>query len=1059
MIRGLIDAALANRIVVLVLVGILVAVGAYDLRRLPIDAQPDITPRQVLVITQSPGLGPLEVERFITFPVELALQGLPRMEGMRSISRYGLSVVYVRFTDDVDIYAARNLVFSRLPSVQVPAEFGTPQMGPVSTGLGEIFQFEVRGAGRSAMELRSILDWQIAPRLRQVPGIIDVNANGGALKTYEVQVAADALTRYGLSIAEVFEAVGRNNGARGGATLERNGEQAVIRGEGLLENPEDIGRIVLRTGEGGVPLYVRDIARIAEAPRPRLGAATRDGAGETVAGIALMLIGENTREVGQRVADAIGAIRPSLPPGVEIVPYYDRADLIARTIETVAKNLLEGAALVVVVLVVLLGNLRAGLVVALAIPLSMLAAATAMVHAGISGNLMSLGAIDFGLIVDGAVVMIENVVRRRAERPERPVGEAVREAAHEVSRPIVFAVTIITVVYLPLLSLQGVEGKMFRPMALTVIFALLASLALTLVLMPVLAAFALGKPAEEHDSWAVAQVRRRYAPLLDRTERHPLATVMVALALFAGSGLVATRLGAEFIPRLDEGALAVTITKMPGMGLSTAVETTTLIEKTLLRFPEVETVVSLSGSSEIPTDPMGVEQSDSFIMLKPRSAWPTAEDREGLIAAFAAALDREVPGQQFSWSQPIEMRMQDMLQGVRSDIAAMIYGDDPAALRTAADAVAQAVAQVPGAADVKVEQTAGQPYLRIVIDREAVARYGLNASQVLDVVESLGGRTVGSLVEGNARYDIRVRLRPEDREDPERIRSLRIADAAGRAVPLTQLARVVVEDGPAQISREKGRRRITVEVNVRGRDVASFVADAEAAVVRQAKLPPGYSIEWGGQFQNLQEATARLTVVVPAALALIFALLFVMFRSLPLAALIFVNVPFAATGGVLALWVRGLPFSISAAVGFIALFGIAVLNGVVLVSYIVEQREAGKGPMAAAREAAMIRLRPVLMTATVASLGFLPMALSTSAGAEVQRPLATVVIGGLVTATLLTLLVLPTLYALIAGSGGEGASGGPAGSDRVSPEDWAPDLRSLEAWPAEPKVESRSPAK
>ncbi|MBK1657121.1 efflux RND transporter permease subunit [Paracraurococcus ruber] len=1015
MIARLTDAALANRAVVLVLVAMLVAMGLYDLRRLPIDAQPDISPRQVLVITQAPGLGPLEVERFVTFPVELALQGLPRMENLRSVTRYGLSVVYVRFADDMDIYAARNLVFSRLPSVQVPPEAGTPQMGPVSTGLGEIFQFEVRGPGRSLMELRTILDWQVAPRLRQVPGVIDMNANGGELKTYEVQVAADALTRYGLSLAEVFAAIQRNNGARGGATLERNGEQAVIRGEGLIQDPDDIGRIVLRTGEGGVPLYVRDIARVVPAARPRLGAVTRDGKGEAVVGVALMLLGENTREVGERVKAAAAEIGKSLPPGVEIAPYYDRADLIERTIHTVAKNLIEGAVLVVVVLLVLLGNIRAGLVVAAAIPLSMLAAATAMVHSGLSGNLMSLGAIDFGLIVDGAVVMIETVVRRRAEHPDRPVDAVVREAAHEVGRPILFAVTIITVVYLPLLSLQGVEGKMFRPMALTVVYALVASLVLTLVLMPVLASFALRGRIAEHDSRVVGWVRRRYAPLLDASERHPVPVIGLALALLVGSGLLATRLGAEFIPRLDEGALAVTITKLPSIGLSTAIETTTLVEKTLLGFPEVETVVSLSGSSEIPTDPMGVEQNDTFIMLKPREQWVTAPDREGLIEAFAAALDREVPGLALSWSQPIEMRMQDLLQGVRSDVAILIYGDDPAQLRRAAEATAQAVARVPGAEDVKAEQTVGQPYLRVIVDREAVARYGLNASDVLDVVEALGGRTVGTLVEGNARFDIRVRLRPEDRMDPDRIRELRIADGAGRAVPLTQLARVVTEDGPAQISREKGRRRITVEANVRGRDIASFVGDAQALVAREVRLPPGYAMEWGGQFQNLQQATARLSVVVPAALALIFALLFIMFRSLRLSALIFVNVPFAATGGVLALWLRGLPFSISAAVGFIALFGIAVLNGVVLVSTIVEQRREGKLPMQAARDAAIQRLRPVLMTATVASLGFLPMAISTSAGAEVQRPLATVVIGGLVTATMLTLLVLPVLYPRIIG--------------------------------------------
>lgn len=1010
MIRALIDACLNNRPVVLLLTGLLVIVGIYDLQRLPIDAQPDISPRQVLIITQAPGLGPLEVERFITFPVELALQGLPQMQGMRSVSRYGLSVVYVKFADSMDIYAARNLVFSRLPSVQIPPEFGTPQMGPVSTGLGEIFQFEMRGANHTSMELRTTLNWLVAPRLRQVPGIVDVNANGGEIRSWEVQVSADALTRHGVSMGEVFDAVARNNGARGGATLERNGEQAVIRGEGLLGNARDIGLVVLRTGEGGVPLYVRDVARVAEAAQPRLGAVTRDAAGEAVVGVALMLLGENTREVAARVRREVEAIGPSLPPGMTIEPYYDRSDLIGRTIATVVKNLTEGAVLVVVVLLLLLGNIRAGLIVALAIPLSMLAAMTAMFHTGLSGNLMSLGAIDFGLIVDGAVVMVENIIRRRAETPDRPAAEVIREAAHEVARPVVFAVAIITVVYLPLLSLQGVEGRMFQPMALTVIYALLASLLLTLTLMPVLAGMFLSGRIGEKESWLIHQVRRGYAPVLDSVERRPWPALAIAVALLLGSGVLATRLGAEFIPRLDEGALAVTITKLPSISLGNAVETTTLVERTLRAFPEVRSVVSLSGSSEIPTDPMGVEQSDSFITLRDRDEWTTATDREGLIAAFSVALEREVPGLQLSWSQPIEMRMQDMLQGVRSDVALVIYGDDPATLRSRAEAALAVVAAVPGAADARVEQTAGQPYLRVILDREAVARYGLNASQVLDLVEAMGGRTVGTLVEGNARFDIRVRLAAEDRTDMERIGQLRVVRGDGMAVPLSQLAEIRMEDGPAQISRERGRRKITVEANVRGRDVASFVAEAQAAVTARVPLPPGYSVVWAGQFQNLQEATARLVIVVPAALGLIYGLLFIMFRSFSLAALIFVNVPFAATGGVLALWARGLPFSISAAVGFIALFGIAVLNGVVLVSTIVERRAEGMAPAEAARAGAMQRLRPVLMTAMVASLGFLPMAISASAGAEVQRPLATVVIGGLITATLLTLLVLPALY-------------------------------------------------
>ncbi|MEA2773170.1 MAG: heavy metal efflux system protein, partial [Acetobacteraceae bacterium] len=706
MFARIVDAALANRIVVIILVVILVVVGGASLQRLPIDAQPDISPRQVLVITQSPGLGPLDVERFITAPLELALQGMPHMDNLRSVSRYGLSVIYVRFADSVDIYAARNLVSSRLPQVQLPPEASPPQLGPISTGLGEIYQFEVRGAHSSAMDLRTILDWQIAPRLREVPGVIDVNANGGELKTYEIQVSSNALTRYGLSIGDVFDAVQRNNGARGGATLEHNGEQAVIRGEGLVQNPADLGNIVLRTNEGGVPLYVRDVATIAPAARPRLGAVTRDGKGETVVGVVLMLMGENTRAVAQSVAKAVDDIRPSLPPGVEILPYYNRADLIGLTIQTVAHNLAEGAVLVMVVLFALLGNARAGLIVASAIPLSMLAAATAMYFAGLSGNLMSLGAIDFGLIVDGAVVMIENVVRRRAHAPHHSVDKVVHGAAREVARPIVFAVAIITVVYLPILSLQGIEGKLFRPMALTVIFALVASLVLTLTLMPVLASFLLRGRIAEKESRLIMWVRLAYAPLLSRTTRHPGWTLGLAVLLLLGSGILATRLGAEFIPRLDEGALTVTTTKLPSIGLSSAVKTQTMIEQTLLKFPEVKTAVTLGGSSEIPTDPMGVEQSDTFIMLKPRSEWRTAQDREGLISAFSAALNDSVPGLQLSWAQPIEMRMDDMLQGVRSDVAAVIYGDDADALRTAAQGVAGALSGVPGAADVQAEQTA-----------------------------------------------------------------------------------------------------------------------------------------------------------------------------------------------------------------------------------------------------------------------------------------------------------------------------------------------------------------
>ncbi|APA88667.1 CusA/CzcA family heavy metal efflux RND transporter [Paraburkholderia sprentiae WSM5005] len=1010
MITKIVDAALKNRAMVLILVAVLIAFGLVSMQRLPFDAQPDISPVQVLVTTQAPGLAPVDIERSITAPVELALQGLPGMQALRSISRYGLSVIYVRFADGSNIYQDRNLIGERLQTVQLPPGTNPPQMGPLSDGLSEIYQFQVRGHGQSLMTLRTLLDWQIAPKFREVPGVVDVNVNGGELKTYEVQVADDALTRYGLSTADIFNAVQMNNGATGGATIEHNGGEAIIRGEGLLRNATDIGNIVLRTEPDGTPLYVRNVARVVEAPMPRLGAVTRDGNGEAVVGVVLMGLGQNTRIVAQRVQDAVKEINTTLPPGVEIAPYYNRADLMNRVLHTVAHNMVEGAVLVIAVLLLLLGNVRAGLIVALAIPLSMLAAAIAMYGAGMSGNLMSLGAIDFGLLVDGAVVMIENIVRRRAEAPARPMQAVVLEASREVARPVTFAVLIITAVYLPILSLQGVEGKMFRPMALTVVFALLASLVITLTVMPVLASFLLRGKVAEHESRIIHWMRRRYEPVLTRAAHRPALTIGLAVLLLALAGVLGSRLGAEFLPRLEEGALTVTTTKLPGISVPSAVESQTMVERTLMRFPEVQSAVTLGGSSEIPTDPMGVEQSDTFIMLKPKSEWKTAQTQEGLVEAYSDALNRAVPGLTLDWAQPIQMRMDDMLAGVQADVAVMIHGNDLDALHDTAQRIASVIARVPGAADVQAQQTVGQPYLRIIVNRDAVARYGLNASQVLDVVQALGGRTVGSMSNNDGRFDIRVRLTPQDRTDVARIGALRVSNGAGKAVPLAEVADIRMEPGPSTIEREQGQRVIMVQANVRGRDLAGFVLAAQHAVATQVKLPPGYSLSWNGSFKNLQEAMSRLYVVVPVALAVIFVLLYLMFDSVSLAALIFFNVPFAAIGGILALWIRGLPFSISAAVGFIALFGIAVLNGVVLVSYIVEKRASGLGALEAARQAALTRLRPVLMTATVASLGFLPMAFSTSSGAEVQRPLATVVIGGLVSATLLTLLVLPTLY-------------------------------------------------
>lgn len=1011
----IIEISLKYRFLIIVFALLAIGIGIYDLRRLPIDAVPDITPNQVLILTRAPGLGPVEVERFITFPVETAMSGLPGITSIRSTSRFGLSVVYVFFDESMDIYFARRLVLERLPQAKemIPSGFGSPEMGPISTGLGEIYQFEVKGKDYSPMELRSILEWDIAFKLRSVPGVVEVNTYGGELKTYEVQVDANKLAAYKLSLEQVIGALERNNFSTGGAYIEHNQEQQLIRGEGLVESLGDIENIVVAATPQGVPIYIKNVAQVAFAPRVRQGAVTRDGRGEIVTGVVMMLIGENSRVVAQRVREKLEEIKKSLPPGVTVDSYYDRTYLVRQTIRTVSKNLIEGGILVIAVLLLLLGNLRGGLIVACAIPLSMLIAFTGMMSAGISGNLMSLGAIDFGLIVDGSVIMIENIIRKLAERkrdnPANPISR-ILEAGREVARPVFFAVAIISIVYLPILSLQGVEGKMFRPMALTVIFALAAALVLSLTLMPVLASFSFGKGVRESETWLIHKAKAVYLPLLKKAVERPRLTVIGTAAVFLASVLLALTMGAEFIPRLDEGAIALQAWRLPSVALSESVKSTTLIEKTLRQFPDVTSVISRTGQAEIPTDPMGVETSDIYVLLKPHEEWKTADTREELIAKMDAALKKAVPGTIFSYSQPIELRMQELIAGVRSDIAINLYGDDLDMLKQKADEIARGVSQIQGAADTKVEQVAGLPSIRVHINREAMARYGINASEVLDVVEALGGKIVGQVLEGQRRFDLQVRFQKSDREDVDRIRNLKVADPEGRLIPLSQLADISEEEGPAQISRENIHRRITVETNVRGRDIASFVAEAQAAIGQKVKLPVGYWTEWGGQFENLQQATSRLALVVPLALFLIFVLLFTMFNSARLAALVFINVPVAATGGIFALALRGLPFSISAGVGFIAVSGVAVMNGVVLIAHIVSLRKEGVPLKEAVERGTLEKMRAMIMAPLVAALGFVPMALSTSAGAEVQRPLATVVIGGVITSTLLTLLVIPAIF-------------------------------------------------
>ncbi|HWR14985.1 MAG TPA: CusA/CzcA family heavy metal efflux RND transporter [Terriglobales bacterium] len=1011
----IVEFALHNRFLVIVFTLLVIGVGIWAMQVLPIDAVPDITPNQVIVLTNSPGLGPLEIERLVTFPVETAMSGLPGVTEIRSVSRFGLSSVTIFFKEGMDIYFCRRLVMERLPQAKeaIPAGFGTPEMGPISTGLGEIYQFEVKGQGKSLMDLRSILEWDIAPILRSVPGVVEVNSYGGELKTYEVQLDANRLVSYNIPLSKVFEALERNNFNSGGGYIEHNQEQYVVRGEGLVGSLEDIGNIVVGASKNGTPVYIRNLGNVQFAPMLRQGAATRDGRGEVVTGVVMMLIGENSRVVANQVDRKLNEIQKTLPAGVTIDTYYDRTHLVQKTIKTVEKNLLEGALLVIVVLLLFLGNIRGALIVAAAIPLSMLAAFGGMVWFGISGNLMSLGAIDFGLIVDGSVVMVENIIRHLSEakaKGEKNSFAVVLDSAREVARPVFFAVLIIIVVYFPILTLEGVEGKMFRPMALTVIFALVASLVFALTLMPVLSSFFLAKNVKEEESKLVHKVKARYVPWLKKAIARPGLTAGIAVVALTLGVITTIFVGAEFIPRLDEGTIAIQSWRLPSVALSESVHGTTMAEKVLRQFPEVKTVISRTGRAEIATDPMGVEVSDIYVILRPHDEWKTASTREGLIEAFDKALNDNVPGNIFSYSQPIELRMQELIAGVRSDVAITLYGTDLDMLRQKADEIVRVVSQIKGAADVKAEQTGGLPYLRVNIRRDQIARYGINTRDVLDAVEAIGGKEVGQVLEGQKRFALQVRFEKSDRDAVEKIGNIKVADPQGRLIPISQLAELRTEEGPAQISRTDIHRRISVEANVRGRDLSSFIKGAQAAVGGKIQLPTGYWIVWGGQFENLQRATQRLMIVVPLSMFLIFILLYTTFNTMRPALLIFLNVPIAASGGVLALALRGLPLSISAGVGFIAVSGIAVLNGVVLISYILQRRREGAPLEDAVTEGAITRLRPVLMTALVASLGFVPMAVATSAGAEVQRPLATVVIGGLVTSTLLTLFVLPTLY-------------------------------------------------
>ncbi len=1020
---------------VLAVVALLCALGVYSATKLPIDAVPDITNVQVQINTEAEGFSPLEAEQRITFPIETAISGIPKLAYTRSISRYGLSQVTVVFEDGTDTYFARQLVNERIQSAKSQLPPGIePQLGPLATGLGEIFMYAVEpkpgarkpdGSEYTPSDLRTLSDWVVRPQMRTIPGVAEVNTIGGYARQYHVTPNPQQLASLKLSLTDIVEALEANNANKGAGYVERAGEQILIRVPGQAKDEADLSQIIVAT-RGGVPIRIGDVAEVVIGSELRTGAATENGR-EIVLGTIFMLTGENPRVVAQAAAERLKQATKSLPAGVVAHPLYDRTELVDRTIATVEKNLAEGALLVVVVLFLLLGNIRAALITAAVIPVAMLMTLTGMVQTRTSANLMSLGALDFGLIVDGAVIIVENCLRRLGEAQHR-LGRLldrderfglVASASTEVMKPSIFGVIIITVVYLPIFALTGIEGKTFHPMAITVVMALTAALLLALTLVPAaIAQFVTGR-VEEKENRVMSWLNRQYAPLLDATMKRGKLIIGGAVALVLLAGVGATRLGSEFIPNLDEGDIAMHALRIPGTSLSQAIDMQRALEERIRKFPEVERVFAKIGTADVATDPMPPSVADNFIMLKDRKDWPDPrKPREQLVAELNKAVS-EIPGNNYEFTQPVQMRMNELIAGVRSDVAVKLFGDDLDQLLESGGAVEEVVASVSGAEDVKIEQVTGLPVLAVTPKRDMLARYSINMSDVQDAVATAtGGRAAGQVFEGDRRFDVVVRLPEELRTNVDALGSLPIpigGDGAAGFVPLGQVADIELSVGPNQISRENGKRRAVITANVRGRDLGSFIAELRTKIDAEVTLPEGYYVEYGGTFEQLQSAATRLQIVVPLALLLIFGLLFTLFGSAKDAATVFSGVPLALTGGVAALALRDIPMSISAGVGFIALSGVAVLNGVVMLSFIKDLRERGMDLDAAIREGALTRLRPVLMTALVASLGFVPMALNVGAGSEVQRPLASVVIGGIISSTILTLIVLPALYRLIHG--------------------------------------------
>ena len=1014
MLNAIIIWSLRHRFLVIALSFASALIGAYSLSRLPIDAFPDTTPVQVQINTVAPTLSPVEVEQQITFPVEQAISGLRGLVEVRSISKFGLSQVTVIFDDDSEIYLARQLVMERLSTVDLPEGLARPMMGPVATGLGEVYHYLVTSNTKSLSELRTIQDWIIKPQLRSVPGVAEINSWGGRKRHYQVVVDPAKLIKHDLTLLDIFEALRRNNSNVGGGTITRSGEQLLVHGVGLVTTLEEVGNIVINAKDG-VPLYVRDIGEVIDGHEIRRGAVTYGGKGEAVLGLGFMIMGENSREVTERLKERMQQVKKTLPPEVDVTTVYDRTELVDRVLHTVKTNLFEGALLVIVVLFVFLGNFRAGFIVALAIPLSMLFAGSLMLRAGIAGSLMSLGAIDFGLIVDSSVIMIENSVRRLADDKDgRSRIDIVRDAAIEVRKPTMFGELIIMIVYLPILTLQGMEGKLFSPMALTVVFALGGSLVLSLTLMPVLASLFLPTKAKEREPLIVRFAKRVYGPVLLYVLRARVAVLTTVAVALVGAVWMASGLGAVFIPRLSEEAIVINTVRLAGVSIDQSVQYGTQIERLLLEeFPqEIKHIWSRTGTAEIATDPMGIELTDVFITLHPRDRWTRAATQAELVEQMEIEL-AGMPAMRTIFTQPIEMRINEMVAGIRSDLGVKVFGDEFEQLKTLATKIEKILRSIPGTADVVTEQVTGQPTLKIRLRQDQLARYGVPAGEVLDFVAAIGNVQVGEIRQGQVRFPLSVRLPDAYRTDPERVAGLLIPTSSGQRLPLSRLADLEIVEGPSTIHREWSKRRVVVQCNARGRDIASLVAEARRRIESEIDFPPGYFVRYGGQFEHLQRAARRLMIVVPLALGLIFVLLYMTYGRFGDVIRIFSTLPLAAVGGVVALYVRDMPFSVSAGIGFVAMFGVSVLGDMVFVSYLRSLLDTGMELQKAIQQAAMTRLRPVLMTGLVASLGFVPMAFNTGVGAEVQRPLATVVIGGVVTSTMLTLLVLPVFYSLL----------------------------------------------